>query len=187
MAEATNGRYGAADKGANLDGTERTPVFRPAQSQVMRELDDIDRKLVALLQDDDRPALAELSKQIGAAVSTINDRIKRLVNQGVIAGFHARVDPEKLGLELLAFMLVAWIDPKVEPVFLKKIRAASEVLEGHHVTGAWNYLLKVRLKNTKELESFLSGTIKAVRGVERTETMIVLSTAKETWALDAGA
>jgi DNA-binding Lrp family transcriptional regulator len=51
--------------------------------------------------------------------------------------------------------------------------------------GAWNYLLKVRLKNTKELESFLSGTIKAVRGVERTETMITLSTAKETWALAA--
>jgi Lrp/AsnC family leucine-responsive transcriptional regulator len=64
------------------------------------------------------------------------------------------------------------------------VRAASSVLECHHVTGAWNYLLKVRLKNTKELEAFLSGTIKAVHGVERTETLIALSTAKETWGLD---
>jgi len=151
----------------------------------MRDLDDIDRKLLALLQDDDRLPLAELSKRIGVAASTINDRIKRLVAQGVIAGFHARLDPEKVGLELLAFMLVAWSNPKVEPVFLKKIRAAKQVLECHHVTGAWNYLLKVRLKNTKELESFLSGTIKAVHGVERTETLITLSSAKETWALDA--
>lgn len=151
----------------------------------MRDLDDIDRKLLALLQDDDRLPLAELSKRTGVAASTINDRIKRLVAQGVIAGFHARLDPEKVGLELLAFMLVAWSNPKVEPVFLKKIRAAKQVLECHHVTGAWNYLLKVRLKNTKELELFLSGTIKAVHGVERTETLITLSSAKETWALDA--
>ena len=151
----------------------------------MRQFDDIDRKLLALLQDDDRLALAALSKRIGVAASTINDRIKRLVNQGAISGFHARLDPEKLGFELLAFMLVAWSDPKVEPAFLKKIRASAAVLECHHVTGAWNYLLKVRLRNTKELESFLSGTIKAVRGVERTETMITLSTAKETWALAA--
>jgi len=64
------------------------------------------------------------------------------------------------------------------------LRAAKQVLECHHVTGAWNYLLKVRLRNTKELESFLSGTIKAVHGVERTETLITLSSAKETWTLD---
>ena len=94
--------------------------------------------------------------------------------------------PEKIGLELLAFMLVGWSNPKVEPAFLKKIRAAKPVLECHHVTGAWNYLLKVRLRNTKELESFLSGTIKAVNGVERTETLIALSTAKETWTLGSG-
>jgi Lrp/AsnC family leucine-responsive transcriptional regulator len=151
----------------------------------MRDLDDIDRKLLALLQADDRLPLAELSKRTGVAASTINDRIKRLVAQGVIAGFHARLDPEKLGLELLAFMLVGWSNPKVEAAFLKRIRAARQVLECHHVTGAWNYLLKVRLKNTKELESFLSGTIKAVHGVERTETLITLSSAKETWTLDA--
>jgi len=81
-------------------------------------------------------------------------------------------------------MLVGWSDPKVEPAFLKKVRASDQVLECHHVTGSWNYLLKVRLRNTKELESFLSGTIKAVRGVERTETIITLSTAKETWAVN---
>jgi len=157
----------------------------PGRWDSMRQFDDIDRKLLALLQEDDRLALAELSRRVGVAASTINDRIKRLASQGVISGFHARLDPEKLGLELLAFILVSWSDPKVEAAFLKKIRAAEQVLECHHVTGAWNYLLKVRLRNTKDLETFLSGTIKAVRGVERTETIITLSTAKETWALNA--
>jgi Lrp/AsnC family leucine-responsive transcriptional regulator len=152
----------------------------------MNDLDDIDRKLLALLQTDDRLALAELGKKIGAAPSTLNDRIKRLVRNGVITGFHARVSPDAVRLDLLAFMLVGWSDPKVEPVFLEKIRQSPAVLECHHVTGAWNYLLKVRIRNTRELEAFLANTVKAVRGVQRTETLIALSTAKETWALDVG-
>ena len=151
----------------------------------MYELDELDRNLLNLLQKNDKLALAELSQVVGAAASTINDRIKRLVSEGVIAGFHARLSPEALGLDLLAFIFVGWSNPKVEPVFLKKIRASSAVLECHHVTGAWNYLIKVRVGATRDLEMFLSDTVKAVAGVERTETMIVLSSAKETWALNA--
>jgi Lrp/AsnC family leucine-responsive transcriptional regulator len=151
----------------------------------MVQLDDIDRKLLELLQRDDRIPLSGLSKAVGLAPSTINQRIKRLVSEGVISGFHARLDPEKLGLDLLAFMMVGWSDPKVEPEFLKRIKASPTVLECHHVTGVWNYLLKVRVRSTKELEAFLSGTLKAIRGVERTETIISLSTAKEQWVLDA--
>jgi Lrp/AsnC family leucine-responsive transcriptional regulator len=150
----------------------------------MRKIDDIDRKLLMLLQKDDRLALAELSKRIGVAASTLNDRIKRLVSQGLISGFHARLSPEAFGLDLLAFILVGWSDPKTEPAFLKAINASAAVLECHHVTGVWNYLLKVRIKNTGELELFLSKVLKAVRGVERTETIIALSSAKETWAID---
>jgi len=148
-------------------------------------LDDIDRKLLALLQDSDRRSLAELSAEIGAAQSTLNDRIKRLVSQGVIAGFHARVAPEAVGLNLLAFVFVAWSDPKVEAAFLKKIKASPDVLECHHVTGTWNYLMKVRVGTTRDLERFLAETVKTVSGVQRTETVIVLSSAKETWALEA--
>ena len=150
----------------------------------MNPFDEIDRKLLALLQADDRPALADLSKTLGVAASTINDRIKRLVRQGIITGFHARLSPDALGLSLLAYMLIAWGDPKVEQQFLKKIRASSAVLECHHVTGTWNYLVKVRVKTTRELEAFLSDIKKSLPGVQRTETIIVLSSAKETWSLD---
>jgi Lrp/AsnC family leucine-responsive transcriptional regulator len=149
----------------------------------MRSLDKIDRMLLELLQADDRLPLGQLGKRIGAPPSTIADRIKRLERQGLIAGFHARLSPDVLGLNLLAFMLVSWSNPKVEQAFLKKIKASPVVLECHHVTGAWNYLLKVRLANTRELEKFLAETIKSISGIERTETIIVLSSAKETWQL----
>lgn len=147
------------------------------------KLDDIDRQLLALLQGNDRLGLAELGKAVGSAPSTVNDRIKRLVRNGVITGFHARVAAEVVGLELLAFILVAWSDPKVEPKFLDKIQKTPNVLECHHVTGAWNYLIKVRAKNTRELETLLASTVKAVAGVQRTDTMIALSSVKEGWVV----
>ena len=87
----------------------------------MVQLDDIDRQLLELLQEDDRVPLVELSKRVGLAPSTINQRIKRLVSEGAISGFHARLDPERLGLGLLAFVMVGWSDPKVEPEFLKRV------------------------------------------------------------------
>jgi Lrp/AsnC family leucine-responsive transcriptional regulator len=101
----------------------------------------------------------------------------------MISGFHARIAPEALGLNLLAFILVSWSNPKVEAAFLERAKASPDVLECHHITGAWNYLLKVRVGTTRDLEKFLTDTIKALDGVERTETLITLSSRKETWMI----
>jgi len=103
--------------------------------------------------------------------------------RGVIEGFHAHVVPEALGLDLLAFVFVGWSNPATEAPFLARVAAAPAVLECHHVTGSWNYLLKVRLPNTRDLERFLGQVVKEVQGVERTETIIALSSAKETTTL----
>src|SRR5262245_65618846 len=70
--------------------------------------------------------------------------------------------------------------PESEKVCLKKLLSQPFVMEAHHVTGTWNYMLKVRVKNTRMLEGLLAKVIKAVPGVERTETIIVLSSVKET-------
>jgi len=149
----------------------------------MKELDDIDRQLLALLQKDDRLSLADLGKGVGLAASSVNERVKRLVTRGVIEGFHARVSPEALGLELLAFVFVSWSDAAVEGPFLARANASPAVLECHHVTGGWNCLLKVRVPNTRALERFLGELIRGVEGVQRTETLIALSSAKETMSL----
>jgi Lrp/AsnC family transcriptional regulator, leucine-responsive regulatory protein len=144
------------------------------------DLDDTDRKLLDLLQQDGLQSMAELSKAIGVAPSTLNDRVKRLGRLGAIAGTHARLDPHRLGLDLLAFVFVGWSEGNVEADFLKRIAAAPHVLECHHVTGGWNYLLKVRVKDTSALEAFLGSVLKQVKGLQRTETLIVLSSPKET-------
>ena len=143
-------------------------------------LDAIDRELIALLQADDRLSVAEIGKRLNAPPSTLNDRIRRLVRTGVITGFHAHVAAEKIGLDLLAFIFVGWSDPATEREFLRRVADAPQVLECHHVTGGWNYLMKVRLPRTRDLESFLADIVKDVPGLQRTETLIVLSSSKET-------
>lgn len=149
----------------------------------MKDLDDTDRRILAQLQADDRRSLAALGRAIGLAPSSLNDRIRRLVRRGVVTGFHAAVSPEAVGLELLAFIFVGWTDPAAEAPFLRRTAGAPAVQECHHVTGEWNYLLKVRLPNTRQLEAFLNDVVKGVRGVLRTQTLIVLSSSKETAAL----
>jgi Lrp/AsnC family transcriptional regulator, leucine-responsive regulatory protein len=163
-----------SDRAASNNHFQRNP---------MGQFDEIDRKLLTSLQENDRLPLAELGKSIGVATSTLNDRLKRLIRQGIVSGFHARLSPEALGLNLLAFVYVGWTEPKTEPAFLHKISKMPSVLECHHVTGAWNYLMKIRVQTTRDLEIFLAA-MKAIEGVQRTETVIVLSTSKETLAVD---
>lgn len=146
----------------------------------MRDLDETDLVLLSLLQRDGRTPLADLAKAVGLAVSTVNDRVRKLAERGTITGVHARVDPEALGLDLLAMVFVGWSDPAVEARLLARVAAEPAILECHHVTGPWNYLLKVRLANTRMLEAFLAKVIKSIKGIERTETLIVLSSPKET-------
>ena len=147
------------------------------------DLDETDRRILALLQSDGLQSMAELSKTIGVAASTLNDRVKRLGRLGAITGTHAHVDPHAIGLNLLAFVFVGWSDGVVEAEFLKRIATAPQVLECHHVTGGWNYLLKVRVADTRALEGFLASVLKQVKGLQRTETLIVLSSPKETTEL----
>lgn len=146
----------------------------------MAAIDETDLALIELLQKDARTPQAQLAAQVGLAASSVNERIRKLGERGLIAGYHAEVSAEAMGYDLLAFIYVAWSKPETEKVFLKKIVSQSVVMEVHHVTGIWNYVLKVRVKNTRMLEGLLAKVVKAVPGVERTETIIVLSSVKET-------
>jgi Lrp/AsnC family leucine-responsive transcriptional regulator len=152
----------------------------------MNDLDEIDRRLLALMQENGRLSYAELGKDVGLAVSSVNDRIKKLVERGAIEGIHAAASASALRLDLLAFIFVGWTDPKTEKVFLDNVAGEPAILECHHVTGEWNYLLKVRTYTTGDLEAFLREIVKAVPGVQRTETLIVLSSPKETRHLPVG-
>ncbi len=146
----------------------------------MPDFDAIDLALIDLLQQDARTPQATLAKRVGLAPSSVNERIRKLGESAIVTGYRAHVAPEALGYDLLAFVYAGWSDPATEPAFLAAVEKEPAIVEAHHVTGSWNYMLKVRVRNTRMLEGLLAKVIKAVAGVERTETIIVLLSAKET-------
>ncbi|TQV83867.1 Lrp/AsnC family transcriptional regulator [Denitrobaculum tricleocarpae] len=150
------------------------------------EVDQSDRRLLALIQDDCRQSYAELAKQCGLSPSTVHDRLKRLQARGIIKAQVAILDPIALGLDICAFVQITLSHPKTVAGFLDKVVKLPEVQECHHVTGDFDYLLKIRASNALALERTITDKIKTIEGVIRSHTAIALSSAKDTPAVDCG-
>jgi Lrp/AsnC family leucine-responsive transcriptional regulator len=142
-------------------------------------LDGIDRKILALLQDDAKLSQAELAKAVGLTAPSVNERIRKLERSGVIRGYEALLDERKLGLDITAFVEIFIEHPKFESGFIEAVRGLDEVLECHHITGEFSLLLKVRVEDMAAFRRLLIEKLNSVRGVRQTRTLIVLSTSKE--------
>jgi Lrp/AsnC family leucine-responsive transcriptional regulator len=149
-------------------------------------MDATDLAIIALLQRDGRMPLARIGEAVGLSTSAVNDRLKALRERGVISGTTVIVDPAKVGLGVLAFISVLIDWSTHNKAFSRAVRDMPEVLECHHVTGDWSYLLKVRTRDNDGLEDLISNRIKALPGVTRSETIFAVSTDKETTQLPIG-
>ncbi|MBP7146161.1 MAG: Lrp/AsnC family transcriptional regulator [Acidobacteria bacterium] len=153
-------------------GAPRAPVDPP-------RLDEIDRRILALLQEDARCSRADIGKAIGLSAAAVHERIKKLERVGVIRSYTALLDPERAQCDLLAFVEVFIEHPRDEGRFLAEVTAMPEVQECHRVTGGATCLLKVRVQDRRGLQRLILDRINALPGVRGTETIVVLSTTKE--------
>jgi len=142
-------------------------------------VDLIDYKLLDLLQAHGRASQLELAQAVGLSQPAVADRIRKLEEQGAITGYTALVDARRLGKDITAFIGVVTNHPRYNYSFAKEIADIPEVLECHRVVGADSYLLKVRTENTSSLDDLIA-RIRSIRGVERTQTTIVIASLKET-------
>ncbi|HYO55819.1 Lrp/AsnC family transcriptional regulator [Archangium sp.] len=142
-------------------------------------MDELDYRIVDLLQRDGRATQLELSRSVGLSQPAVAERIRKLEERGVITGYSARVDAAKLGKDITSFIGVSIEHPKYFDGFARKVLAMPEVLEAHRVAGQDSYVLKVRTSNTKTLDTLLVETLRTISGVTRTHTTIVLSSIKE--------
>ena len=149
-----------------------------------RGLDPTDRRILGLLQDDCKLALAKLGDQVGLSAPSVVERVKRLENEGFIVGYHARLDARRLGMDITAFIGMWLSHPDAIRGFEEKLVELDDVLECHHVTGGPTLLLKVKTRNTESLEQLIR-TLRSIPGVERSETTVVLSTKVERSGLGA--
>jgi len=147
-----------------------------------RPLDEIDVTLIDILQVQGRTKRNQLAEITGLSVPAVSERMKKLEEAGYITGYRAIVDPRKLGWDVTAFIVVTIDSSKHYKAFLNKVEESDEVMECHAITGEGTHLLKVRAKNTAELETLLS-RVQSWPGVVRSITRIVLSSPKEKTAV----
>lgn len=145
---------------------------------VVGELDDIDRSILVLLQEDCRAPLARIGESVGLSAPAVMERIKKLEAAGFISGYRAILDARRLGLDITAFIGVIIGNSGAISTVEQEIVALPDVLECHHVTGEYTLLLKVKTANTNSLEQLIS-QVRSLEGVQRTETMVGLSTHTE--------
>lgn len=145
-------------------------------------MDSHDLKALTLLATRGRASWAELAKKLNFSAPSAADRVRRLEKRGIIQGYEARMDPKRLGYSLTAFVAVTLARNGQRAKFLRAIARTPEILECHHVTGDPDYLLKVRCKDTSDLERVITRQLKRWADV-RTRSTIVMSTVRETAVL----
>jgi Lrp/AsnC family leucine-responsive transcriptional regulator len=149
-------------------------------------LDQIDLKILYILQNNGRRKLADIADQVELSAPAVMERVKKLEASGVIKGYQALLDARKVGKDITAFIGVSIGNQRDIDNFAVQMLQHHDVLECHHVTGDESFILKVKSANTGSLEKLL-GEIRSVEGVTRTITKVVLSTAKENQTLELNA
>ena len=161
----------------------RMLAFRVTSPKIINLLDQIDLKILHILQLNGRARLADIADEVELSAPAVMERVKKLESSGVIKGYLAVVDAKKLGKDITAFIGVSINHQRDVDKFAKHILQYRDVLECHHVTGEESFILKVKSANTASLEKLL-GELRSLEGVTRTVTNVVLSTAKENPAVE---
>lgn len=147
----------------------------------MLQLDDTDRKILEILQEDGRITNNKLAKEIGLTTTPTLERVRRLEKSGLIKSYRAILDEKKLGKSMTVFASVSLTMHNHETVqqFCEAIQDLHQILAAHHISGEGDFLLKIVVSSTAEYESFLLNHLTQLPGVQKIQTTVVLSTKKE--------
>lgn len=138
-------------------------------------MDELDRRLVTALRANARASYAELGRTVGLSGPSVQERIRRLEERGVLTAYNARVEPSALGLDVTAFVGLLLSDTADQTAVAGRLDAVEEIEDCWYVAGDESYLVKVRVHNVGALEDLL-GRLLRIEGIARTRTTLVLST-----------
>lgn len=146
-------------------------------------LDEIDIKILEIIQLNSRVKRSELADKTGLSIPSVTDRLHKLENNGYIESYQTKLNRKKLGKDITAFIFVVSDSSKSYKDFIAHALQTPEVLECHSITGDGSHILKIQTDNTSTLEKLLS-RIQSWKGVHSTRTSIVLSSHKESFQVD---
>lgn len=145
------------------------------------ELDTFDRKILSVLTRDGRITVTDLARTVGLSKTPCQVRLRRLIDAGVITGFHASLDSAKLGLDHVAFTEVKLSDTREQALdeFNASVRRIPEVEECHMIASSFDYLLKVRTADIRRYRIVLGEKISSLPHVASTSTFVAMETVKD--------
>ena len=146
-------------------------------------LDDLDIKILNILQKNGRTKRNEIAEAIGLSIPSVSERLHKLEERGVIEGYYTKINKKAFGYDIMAYILVTLESSKHYKSFIPRIEKTPQIIECHSVLGEGSHLLKAIVKKTESLENLLS-EIQSWPGVISTKTTFVLSTIKETTVID---
>ena len=155
------------------------------QKESVRSLDKLDRKILRILQEDGRISMKDLSEQVGLSITPAIERVKRMERDGVITGYHARIDPPALGAKLLVFVEITLNQKSASAFeqFRREVLRIPEVQECHLVSGDFDYLIKARIHEMAEYRKLLGDMLLQLPGAAQSKSYVVMEEIKETLAL----
>ncbi|MDO5980875.1 Lrp/AsnC family transcriptional regulator [Flavivirga spongiicola] len=148
--------------------------------------DDIDRKLLDYLQVDSKQTNKELSNKLNLSVTAVYERIKKLEREGYINRYVALVNKERVDKAFVAFCHIKLVQHSQEYVvkFEKEVANINEVLECYHISGDYDYLLKVLVKDMQAFREFMVKKLTTINHIGSTHSMFVISEVKHTTAIN---
>ncbi|WP_391204655.1 Lrp/AsnC family transcriptional regulator [Psychrobacillus sp. L4] len=142
-------------------------------------MDLIDAKILEALKKNGRSTASEISKKVSLSIPAVSERIRKLEDAKIIEQYTVKINREKMGYKLLAIIFLNIDHAANIKSFREAIIPFTEVIECHHMAGEYDYMLKVLVEDTAELEILLNDKLKSIQGVRTSNTLIVLSTLKE--------
>lgn len=147
----------------------------------MKQLDRIDKRILAELQKDGRLANVELANRVGLTPSPCLERVKRLESEGYILGYSATLNPERLGAGLVVFVEIQLqrTSPDVFEEFKEAVKDLDAIQECHLVSGDFDYLLKARVADMREYRRLLGETLLKLPSVSSSKSYVVMEDVKD--------
>jgi len=145
------------------------------------KIDDIDKKILEILQARAKITNAKLSEEIGLSPAPTLERVKKLEQMGIITSYHAKLNTEKIGLGVTTFVLATLNGHNRANIegFINEINKIPEVIECHHITGAGDFILKVIAKDIASYQKLMLEKVSDIKQVDNMQSMVVLSTFKD--------
>ena len=140
-------------------------------------MDDVDRSIIRLLQEDSRKSFNKIADSLGIAVGTAYNRVKNMEDNGILKGYTVMVDSAKLGYGLTALILIE-AEGRYLPEVEKELAKLDEVICIYDITGDYDIAVVARFRNRSTLNNFIKSTLKMPH-VSRTVTNVVLNVVKE--------